>query len=35
MLKNKLDGSETKDLIVKYLKKCECPVLKAKFSGIE
>jgi len=35
MLKDKLDGTETKDEIVKYLKHCDCPVLKEKFSGIE
>jgi len=32
MLKDKLDGSETKEEVVKYLSKCECPALKAKFS---
>ena len=31
MLNDKLDGSETKEVIVKYLKKCNCPVLKEKF----
>ena len=35
MLKDKLDGEETKEEIVSYLKKCECKVLKEKFSGIE
>jgi hypothetical protein len=35
MLKDKLDGDETKEEIVEYLKKCECKVLKEKFSGIE
>jgi hypothetical protein len=31
MLNNKLDGTETKKEIVRYLKHCDCPVLKAKF----
>ena len=35
MLKDKLEGDETKDEIVEYLKECDCPVLKKKFSGIE
>lgn len=35
MLQNKLDGSETKEEIVEYLKECDCKVLKEKFSGIE
>ena len=35
MLKGKMDGTESKETIVKYLKKCDCPVLKSKFSGIE
>ena len=35
MLKNKLEGDETKEEIVNYLKKCSCPVLKKKFTGIE
>jgi len=32
MLDKKLDGSETKEEIVKYLKKCNCPALKDKFN---
>jgi len=35
MLKDKLDGSETKDEIVEYLSHCDCPTLKARYSGIE
>jgi len=35
MLKNKLDGSETKEEIVSYLKECDCPVLKKRFSGVD
>jgi hypothetical protein len=35
MLQDKLDGSETKDEIVRYLKMCDCPSLKKRFSGIE
>ena len=35
MLKGKLEGDETKDEIVEYLKECDCPVLKKRFSGIE
>ncbi len=35
MLKDKLEGDETKEEIVSYLKKCDCPVLKEKFSGLE
>jgi hypothetical protein len=35
MLKDKLEGDETKEEIVEYLKECDCPVLKKKFSGIE
>jgi hypothetical protein len=35
MLQDKLDGTETKEEIVKYLKECECKVLKQKFSGID
>lgn len=35
MLKDKLDGTETKEEIVDYLKHCDCKVLKEKFSGIE
>jgi hypothetical protein len=35
MLKDKLDGDETKEEIVSYLKKCDCPVLKKRFSGID
>jgi len=35
MLKDKLEGDETKEEIVDYLKECSCPVLKEKFSGIE
>jgi hypothetical protein len=31
MLKDKLDGSETKEEIVMYLHKCDCPTLKEKF----
>lgn len=29
MLKNKLDGSETKQEIVDYLISCKCPVIKS------
>jgi hypothetical protein len=32
MLNDKLDGSESKEVIVKYLQRCDCPVLKEKFS---
>jgi hypothetical protein len=32
MLKDKLDGTETKDTIVKYLKRCDCPVITDKYS---
>jgi hypothetical protein len=35
MLKDKLDGTETKAEIVEYLHRCKCPVLKKLFSGIE
>ena len=35
MLQDKLEGDETKDEIVSYLKKCNCPALKKRFSGIE
>jgi hypothetical protein len=35
MLKDKLDGDETKEEIVDFLKECKCPILKKKFSGIE
>ena len=35
MLKGKLEGDETKEEIVEYLKECDCPILKKKFSGIE
>jgi hypothetical protein len=28
MLKDKLDGEETKEEITAYLKKCKCPALK-------
>jgi len=35
MLKNKLDGSETKKEIIEYLHHCACPVFKKKFSGVE
>ena len=28
MLQNKLDGSETKEEILAYLRKCNCPVIK-------
>ena len=31
MLQDKLDGSESKELIVKYLKKCDCPSLRKRF----
>lgn len=34
MLKDKLDGTETKEEIVEYLKECDCPVLKKRFSGV-
>jgi hypothetical protein len=29
MLKGKLDGDETKEQIVAYLKKCNCPIIKS------
>jgi hypothetical protein len=32
MLKDKLDGSETKQEVIEYLSKCSCPVLKEKFN---
>jgi len=35
MLKDRLEGDETKEEIVEYLHHCDCPVLKKKFSGIE
>lgn len=35
MLQDKLDGTETKEEIVSYLKECECPALKKRFTGIE
>ena len=35
MLKNKLDGTETKEEIVEYLKDCDCPALKKRFTGVE
>ncbi len=35
MLTGKLNGSETKDELVEYLRHCKCPVLKNKFSGIK
>jgi hypothetical protein len=35
MLQDKLDGTETKEEIVDYLKECDCKVLKQKFSGID
>lgn len=35
MLKGKMDGTESKKTIVKFLKICKCPVLKEKFTGIE
>lgn len=35
MLKDKLEGDETKEEIIEYLTECKCPVLKKKFSGIE
>jgi hypothetical protein len=35
MLKDKLDGTETKEEIVEYLKECDCKVLKERFSGLE
>ena len=31
MLKDKLDGSETKAEIIEYLEHCDCPALKKKF----
>ena len=31
MLKDKLDGTETKAEIVEYLEHCDCPALKKKF----
>lgn len=35
MLKDKLDGTETKEEIIKYLKKCKCPKLHQIFTGID
>jgi len=35
MLKNKLDGNETKQEIVEFLQECKCPSLKASFSHIK
>lgn len=35
MLRDKIDGSETKEEIIEYLTECKCPVLKKKFSGID
>lgn len=35
MLKDKLEGDETKEEIIEYLTECNCPVLKKKYSGIE
>ena len=35
LLKDKLEGDETKEEIIEYLTECSCPVLKKKFSGIE
>jgi hypothetical protein len=32
MLKDKLDGEETKAEVVKYLHMCDCPILQKKFS---
>jgi hypothetical protein len=34
MLKDKLDGTETKEDIVSYLKECDCPKIHKIFSGI-
>lgn len=34
MLTGKLNGTETKEELVEYLRLCHCPVLKEKFSGI-
>jgi hypothetical protein len=35
MLKDKLEGDETKDEIILYLHECRCPVLHKKYSGLE
>jgi hypothetical protein len=35
MLKGKIDGTETKEELIEYLKHCRCPVLRKKFSGIQ
>ena len=35
MLKDKLDGTETKEEIVEYLTLCKCPKIHKIFSGIE
>ena len=35
MLTGKLNGSETKEELVEYLRLCRCPVLKKKFTGIK
>ena len=32
MLNDKLDGTETKEEIVEYLKECDCPALKKRFT---
>lgn len=34
MLKDKLEGDETKEEIVEYLRECDCPVLKKRFTGV-
>ena len=34
MLRDMIDGDETKDELVKHLKQCNCPTLKNNFSGI-
>jgi len=35
MLKNKLEGDETKEEIVEYLTECKCPSIHKIFSGID
>jgi hypothetical protein len=35
MLNGKIDGSETKEELIEYLKHCRCPVLRKKFSGVK
>jgi hypothetical protein len=34
MLKNKLDGTETREELVEYLIRCKCPKIHKIFSGL-